>query len=903
MIPALIMGLPLLFLCIVPDIGMNMSDYNKILVVEDDSVFREFLEKLLNKKNFEVIAVSSGYDALKYLNANSVDLVLLDLQLPDANGHWIISQIKKQFSDLLVIMMTGYASIDSAVKALKNGAYDYLEKPFATEKLLKTIKNALDHKRLETQSQRTMAKLGESQEKYHQLFDSVTDALLIYDAETRIFEDVNAAAINLFGYSFREFCVLKAEDISAEKDQTLNGLARIIKGEQGSSLVSRRYLRKKDGSIFSGEISVATFVSDGCLKVIESIRDVTARERMMEELNATQIQLQHVLNSSPAVIYTVDPAAHFAATFVSDNVTTMLGYSPEDFINDPKFWIDRLHPDDALRMMGRISNLMETGQHASEYQFRHKDGSYRWLHDELRLIYDEQGDLREAIGSSIDISARKKAESELQESEARYRQLFETESDTILVFDVESLKIEEVNQAALKQFGYSKSEILNKTIVDLSAEKEKTFETIQAAKKAGSINNRISLRYFQRKDGSIFPGEISASAFKLDKRFKNLSSIRDISLRVEAEEKLLKSKESFRKLVENSLVGIAIIQDNKIVYHNQVQEQLYGPIRDYSIHQIYKLLHPDDLEKVKKAYEEISSGKSKTMEVDFRFYPSGKIGTRSDLRWVQCRATTFSHRGKAAILANLADITEARQLEHQLIIKNKMLSLGRVAAGIAHEIRNPLTGINSYLFTLAELCRSETHDSDDLEMMQQIVDQIQVASNKIESVIKRVMDFSKPGAPKMVSSNINTCLEEAIKLSEVTLRKNGIKLEKDLAQQLPECYIDPQLIEQVMLNLITNAARAMENGDGTKRIQVKSYSKSNAVCIGVSDSGPGVPKEHRERIFDPFFTTKDDGQGIGLNIAQRIIADHNGSLSLDTSKWGGAEFKVELPVEKRMDPR
>ena len=188
-------------------------------------------------------------------------------------------------------------------------------------------------------------------------------------------------------------------------------------------------------------------------------------------------------------------------------------------------------------------------------------------------------------------------------------------------------------------------------------------------------------------------------------------------------------------------------------------------------------------------------------------------------------------------------------------------------------------------------------------MMQQIVDQIQVASNKIESVIKRVMDFSKPGAPQMVPSDINESLEEAIKLSEVTLRKNAIKLERELAQQLPKCYIDPHLIEQVMLNLITNAARAMGNGNGSKRIEVKSYSKNNSVCIGVSDSGPGVPLKHRNKIFDPFFTTNEDGQGIGLNIAQRIIADHNGSISLDTSKWGGAEFKIELPVEKRMDPR
>jgi len=232
-----------------------------------------------------------------------------------------------------------------------------------------------------------------------------------------------------------------------------------------------------------------------------------------------------------------------------------------------------------------------------------------------------------------------------------------------------------------------------------------------------------------------------------------------------------------------------------------------------------------------------------------------------------------------------------------------MISLGRVAAGIAHEIRNPLTGINSYLFTLNDLCQSESLDFDDLEMMGQIVDQIQTASNKIESVIKRVMDFSKPGAPKMVKTDINRALEEAIELSAVTLRQNGIKIERSLSQNLPVCYADHQLIEQVILNLINNAAKAIETFNGLKIVGVKSYSENNTLFISVSDSGPGVSPDLREKIFDPFFTTKEEGSGIGLNIAQRIIADHNGSISLGNSKWGGAEFTIRLPIERRIYPR
>jgi PAS domain S-box-containing protein len=880
-----------------------MSIAPTILIVEDDSDFRQFLVKLLSLKDYETLTAGNAYEALHCLNDHTVDLVLLDIRLPDIDGYWVMDRIKAKFPNLLVIMMTGSASVDSAVKALRKGTYDYLEKPFPTEKLLKTIQNAFEHKRSEVQRKQALGKLGESEEKYHQLFDSVTDALFIIDAETLKFEDANKAALNLFGYSIEELCNHKVHDLSAEKEKTRTSLGKVRKGGQGSRFIPHRLLQKKDGTKFYGEISVASFNSGGQQKIIAAVRDITERQHAQEELKKAKERLQHLLASSPAVIYTADPASEFAATFVSDNIKKQLGYEPKEYMDDPKFWVDRLHPDDAKIMMSWVSNLMETGSQVSEYRFRHKDGSYRWLYDQLMMIYDEQGVPKEVIGSSIDITAQKDVENKLRESEERYRQLFENESNAVFVFDLESLQIEEANGAALKLFGYSKKEILNLSIIDISAEKNKALKSIQTAKETKTKVDRIPLRYFRRKDGSVFPGDVSVGTFCSGGGLKGISSIRDITHQFQAEKKLRESEERFRNLVENSPIGIAIIQDHKFVYQNRVQDKLYGPISGKSIYQTLKFIHPDDMKKIKTAYERVLCGNVQTAEEDFRFFPSGKIEQKTDMRWARCRATPFFYQGENALLVNSIDITDAKQLEHQLIVKNKMLSLGRVAAGIAHEIRNPLTGINSYLFTLEDLCQSETFESSDIEMMKQIVEQLQVASNKIESVIKRVMDFSKPGAPKLVLTDLNQSIEEAIKLSLVTLRKSAIKLEKSLGHELPRCYIDPQLIEQVILNFITNAARAMEKGNGNKLIEVDSFSKNNMLCISVSDSGPGVPFELREKIFDPFFTTREDGQGIGLNIAQRIIADHNGSLSLDTGRLGGAEFRIELPLEKRMEPR
>lgn len=372
----------------------------------------------------------------------------------------------------------------------------------------------------------------------------------------------------------------------------------------------------------------------------------------------------------------------------------------------------------------------------------------------------------------------------------------------------------------------------------------------------------------------------------------------------EAQEKLRESEQQFRDLIENSPVCIAIIQDNRVAYENPELKKIYSLSSEANLLKFLEYVHPDDINKIKQAYASMVLKETNTVETDFRLHPPDGSGNQREMLWFQSRLTRFQYQGHDALLLNAVDITETKQLEHQLLIKNKMLSLGRVAAGIAHEIRNPLTGINTYLYTIEDLCDSDQLGAEDMAIIRQIISQIQVASNKIESVIKRVMDFSKPGAPRMVRTDINESLEEAIELSAVTMRKNGIKIEKSLASDLPACYADPQLIEQVVLNLITNAARAMEKSNGNSKIvSIKSSARHNTLSIQVADSGSGVPVELSEKIFDPFFTTKEDGSGIGLNIAQRIVADHNGSITLGSSQWGGAEFTIELPIERRMNTR
>ncbi len=364
-----------------------------------------------------------------------------------------------------------------------------------------------------------------------------------------------------------------------------------------------------------------------------------------------------------------------------------------------------------------------------------------------------------------------------------------------------------------------------------------------------------------------------------------------------------KSQQQFRDLVEKSLVGIAIIQDERTVYQNPELDRIVPNLAEKIKDKEFGFIHAEHLPHLKIAYQSIIDGRTGNVESDIRILSPPRTGHNQEYKWFNCRASSFNYQGKDAILINLVDITNTKELEKLLLNRNKMASLGRIASGMAHEIRNPLTGITSYLYSLEQLCDSKTLLPKDIGLMKEIVSQLKLASHKVDAVIKRVLDFSRPTAPRMVLVDINQSLHNVINLSAVTMRKADIEVVVSLSKNLPPCYGDVTLIEQVFLNLIQNAGRALKDISGKKKIAITSYAVDNQICIAVSDSGPGVPEELKEKIFDPFFTTNPDGSGIGLSIAQRIVTDHNGTLSVVPGELGGAHFTVNLPIEKRKFPR
>jgi PAS domain S-box-containing protein len=513
--------------------------------------------------------------------------------------------------------------------------------------------------------------------------------------------------------------------------------------------------------------------------------------------------------------------------------------------------------------------------------------------DEGPFLQEERA-LLDAIAERVGrIIERKWAEDALGKSEEKFRELMENMHSGVVVYeavgDGEDFEIKDFNRSGEKIEKIDREKVIGRRVTDVfpGTKELGIFDVFQSVWQTGKPE------YFP---GGVYQDHRTPPSWRESYVYKLSSGeivavYQDVTEQKLAQKALQESEKRFRDLVENSLTGISIVQDNQVVYQNREQERLLGPLpRSYLLADFDKI-HSDDVDTVKRLSQRIDKREIQTLETDFRFYGKGPKKGSKNLKWVYCRALWTEYRGKEAILVNMIDMTKAKELEHLLTIQDKMASLGRVAAGMAHEIRNPLSGINIYLNTLKKL----HHKNGSEEKVKQIIGQIQSASHKIESVIRRVMDFAKPGEPKLALIDMNRPVTEAINLSAVTMRKSGIALEKVLSENLPPCHADPTLIEEMVLNLLNNAAGAMKTMAEGKKIVVTSSAEGDGIVLTVSDSGPGIAPAIKDKIFDPYFTTKSDGTGIGLSISHRIVTDHGGSLTVSDSDLGGAEFRIEIP--------
>ena len=473
----------------------------------------------------------------------------------------------------------------------------------------------------------SMAKTRESEERYRSLVEISPDAVMLLDLNGDIIM-VNKAGVKLLKYETKEDVIGKKMVSFIVPDQQAtarNSFRELIEksiGGNGEFLVVR-----KDGTLFDAEFNGAVIVDAN--EKVQSImlvgRDITLHkqterllnERVMEataELRRTSARLDELVTRSPTIIYAARLEGGYPTSFITENVYDQLGYSSEQFINEPGFLFNHIHPQDAERMLAKMEDIFDDGQLVLEYRFRHRNGEYRWMRDALRLIRSPNGQPLEIIGSWIDITDRKHAEDALLTAEADYRAIFERAPLGIFRSTVDGHFIK-VNQVAAEMFGYDSPEEMIREIASIETQiyadtsKRREFQNLIAEN--SEVQNFISQD--RRRNGSLFWTSANARIVKNagDEILYYEGFIQDITERKQMENTLQQRKEELEINNIQQAERLSKLYEGDIERTEKRRLQLALDLHDVVLNQLAILrLNTDDSHVTKKfqdAYDEVTS--------------------------------------------------------------------------------------------------------------------------------------------------------------------------------------------------------------------------------------------------------------------------------------------------------
>jgi PAS domain S-box-containing protein len=395
-------------------------DYRpKILIVDDEPRICESLKLLLLHLQYDIHTSNSGKDAIDRISADAFDLVLLDIFMPDLDGYQVLDHIKRCCPDITVIMMTGTASVETVVKALRKGVYDYLLKPFEPDALINTIKNATDFRRLKEEHQRSESALRESEEKYRRVFESTGAATILIQNDMTITQ-ANAKAQLLTGYSREEIeDRMKLTDfIAFEECQHIcpwplneNDTADVGPAEHECRLVDR------SGAIKDVIIQVNRL--SGTEKSIASIMDITSRKRTEEALKESEEKYRSIIESIDEGYYEANMAGKI--TFINESMGKILGLSRERLLGlNARQLFDRNDTRIIYKLFSEVYRSKASRTYSG--QITKKNGQSIQLEASVNLILDESNRPTGYRGIIRDVTARQAAEAEKRKLETQLQQ-------------------------------------------------------------------------------------------------------------------------------------------------------------------------------------------------------------------------------------------------------------------------------------------------------------------------------------------------------------------------------------------------------------------------------------------------------------------------------------------------
>ncbi|MDQ1557933.1 MAG: hypothetical protein QOD32_993 [Pyrinomonadaceae bacterium] len=956
-----------------------------VLLVEDDRELTRFITEQLGAK-YRVASARGGREGIARARELRPDLILCDVMMPEMSGAQFVAELRAddELARVPVCMLTAKSDEALRVELLRAGVQDYLMKPFVREELLARVANLIETKRTrealqseldshhhdlvklagevslrQREMQATLAALRESNQTLEAIIHASPLGIVALDPDALV-KMWNQSAERIYGWNEAEVLGQMLPTVPPDKlEEVRRNHRQAVAGTDFKSYETVRL--RKDGTQINVSISTAPLRdAEGRINgVVALVEDITERvraeaekARLAAEVEAQRHRLDAIITSVPGVVWEawgVPDESSQRINFVSDYVETLLGYTVEDWLATPNFWLSIVHPDDRERAARTATETFESGRvGTNEFRWMTKDGRAVWMEAHSVAIRDADGRPAGMRGVTMDITQRKRAEEELR----RWEQIFQHAGWGVALGDPVTGTLEAINPAFARMHGYTVEEMRGTPLADTFAPEEQTrlAEHVRAVNEKG---HHVYESIHVRRDGTRFPVLSDVTAFR-DERGEVLyraANIQDITERKRAEEAarflgdattMLASSLDYGLTLE-SVARLAVpyvadfclvhmLEDDgsirrMIVAHQDPareaawrEMQRRFPLDLNTPHTISKVLRTGRPEMFSEISDELWQAVIRDPE-EIRMLREFDIKAAMIMP-LAARGRTIGSltfiSSESARRYGTDDLALAGELARRaaLAIDNARLyrraqeanrAKDEFLATLSHELRTPLTPIIGWVHMMTG---GQLDDAD----IKHGLAVIGKNSQSLSHLINDLLDMSAILSGKMRIDTLPVSLRAVVGEAIETVRPRAaerniqIELAPALAEGAEDTLVsgDRTRLVQVFWNLLTNAVKFSPAGS---RVRVACELAGEAAHVRVEDEGEGITAEFLPYVFDRFrqqdmSTTKTHGGlGIGLALVKSFVEAHGGAVVATSAGEGrGSQFTVSLPLAPQAQP-